>query len=76
LFSNTFNLLPKLIALDNVGLPLLYANGIEKEERNYKANEMLKLEGLGDKLLIKPNEMSGGKDKEWPLQGLWKTLLP
>lgn len=57
----TFNLLPKLSALDNVGLPLLYANGIEKEERNYKAKEMLELVGLGDKLLNKPNEMSGGQ---------------
>ncbi len=57
----TFNLLPKLSALENVGLPLLYADGIEKEERNAKSREMLELVGLGDKLMNKPNEMSGGQ---------------
>ncbi len=57
----TFNLLPKLSALENVGLPLLYANNIEKEEREAKSKEMLELVGLGDKLLNKPNEMSGGQ---------------
>ncbi len=57
----TFNLLPKLSALENVGLPLLYAKEIGKEERESKAKEMLELVGLGDKLLNKPNEMSGGQ---------------
>lgn len=57
----TFNLLPKLSALDNVALPLLYAQGIEREERTAKAKEMMELVGLGDKLLNKPNEMSGGQ---------------
>lgn len=57
----TFNLLPKLSALENVALPLLYANGIEKEQRNKQAKEMLELVGLGDKLSNKPNEMSGGQ---------------
>ena len=57
----TFNLLPKLSALENVGLPLLYAQHIENEEREAKSKEMLELVGLGDKLLNKPNEMSGGQ---------------
>ena len=57
----TFNLLPKLSALENVALPLLYANNIEKEQRNKQAKEMMELVGLGDKLTNKPNEMSGGQ---------------
>jgi len=57
----TFNLLPKLSALENVALPLLYTEGIERGERESKAKEMLELVGLGDKLLNKPNEMSGGQ---------------
>lgn len=64
----TFNLLPKLSALDNVALPLLYSNNKEmtaglagKEQRNKQAKEMLELVGLGDKLTNKPNEMSGGQ---------------
>ncbi|MEN8927644.1 MAG: ABC transporter ATP-binding protein [Flavobacteriales bacterium] len=57
----TFNLLPKLSALDNVALPLLYANNIDKEQRDKQAKEMLELVGLGDKLTNKPNEMSGGQ---------------
>ncbi|MDA9262223.1 ABC transporter ATP-binding protein [bacterium] len=57
----TFNLLPKLSALDNVALPLLYANNIEKEQRDKQAKNMLELVGLGDKLTNKPNEMSGGQ---------------
>lgn len=56
----TFNLLPKLSALDNVALPALYA-GIKKEERNKRAEEALKSVGLGDRLHHKPNEMSGGQ---------------
>ena len=57
----TFNLLPKLSAQENVALPLLYANGVELEERNARAKEMLELVGLGDKLSNRPNEMSGGQ---------------
>lgn len=57
----TFNLLPKLSAQENVGLPLLYAQGIDQETREAKAKEMLELVGLGDKLQNKPNEMSGGQ---------------
>lgn len=57
----TFNLLPKLSALDNVALPLLYAKNIEKAQRDVQAKEMLELVGLGDKLTNKPNEMSGGQ---------------
>lgn len=57
----TFNLLPKLSAQENVALPLLYAQGIDQETREKKAKEMLELVGLGDKLQNKPNEMSGGQ---------------
>lgn len=56
----TFNLLPKLSALENVALPALYA-GIKKEERNKRAEEALKSVGLGDRLHHRPNEMSGGQ---------------
>lgn len=57
----TFNLLPKLSALENVALPLLYSNKFSKQERNNKAKEVLLKVGLGDKLQNKPNELSGGQ---------------
>lgn len=57
----TFNLLPKLSALDNVALPLLYANDISSQERNERAKVILEKVGLGDKLRNKPSEMSGGQ---------------
>ncbi|MGK0436850.1 MAG: putative ABC transport system ATP-binding protein [Flavobacteriales bacterium] len=47
--------------MDNVALPLLYANNIEKEQRTKQAKEMMELVGLGDKLTNKPNELSGGQ---------------
>jgi putative ABC transport system ATP-binding protein len=55
-----FNLLPKLTALQNVELPLVYA-GIHKGERERRAKEMLEKVGLGDRLHHKPNELSGGQ---------------
>lgn len=55
-----FNLLPKLTALQNVELPLVYA-GIHKNEREKKAKEMLEKVGLGDRIHHKPNELSGGQ---------------
>ena len=55
-----FNLLPKLTALQNVELPLVYA-GVHKFERERRAKEMLEKVGLGDRLHHKPNELSGGQ---------------
>lgn len=56
----TFNLLPRYTALENVALPLVYA-GISKQKRNARAEETLKQVGLGERMLHKPNELSGGQ---------------
>ncbi len=56
----TFNLLPRLSALENVALPLVYA-GYSKEERLEKARKTLESVGLGDRVLHNPNELSGGQ---------------
>ena len=56
----TFNLLPRYTALDNVALPLVYA-GMPKEKRNARAKDVLQQVGLGDRMTHKPNELSGGQ---------------
>jgi len=56
----TFNLLPRLTALQNVALPLVYA-GIPETERLKKAKEVLEQVGLGDRIKHRPNELSGGQ---------------
>lgn len=56
----TFNLLPRYTALENVMLPLIYA-GIAKNDRLKKANEAMKKVGLEDRSTHKPNELSGGQ---------------
>jgi len=56
----TFNLLPRLSALENVALPLVYA-GFSKEERLEKARKTLESVGLGDRVMHRPNELSGGQ---------------
>lgn len=56
----TFNLLPRSTALDNVALPLVYA-GLNKGKRSVKAQEVLKSVGLGERVHHKPNELSGGQ---------------
>lgn len=56
----TFNLIPRSNALDNVALPLVYA-GINKDERDEKAKKALDDVGLTDRMLHKPNELSGGQ---------------
>ena len=56
----TFNLLPRNTALDNVALPLVYA-GISKEKRNERAKQTLENVGLGNRVDHKPNELSGGQ---------------
>jgi len=56
----TFNLLPRSTALDNVALPLIYA-GINKVARREKALQVLDQVGLSDRTHHKPNELSGGQ---------------
>ena len=55
-----FNLLPKLTALDNVALPLVYA-GVPKAEREARALAVLEQVNLADRAHHKPNELSGGQ---------------
>ncbi len=55
-----FNLLPRLSALENVALPLIYA-GVPKKERSERAMEMLKKVSLDDRSHHKSNELSGGQ---------------
>jgi putative ABC transport system ATP-binding protein len=56
----TFNLMPRTTALDNVALPMVYA-GFSKEERNNRATEVLTQVGLADRMDHKPNQLSGGQ---------------
>jgi putative ABC transport system ATP-binding protein len=56
----TFNLLPRSTALDNVALPLVYA-GYGRTERNERALKTLESVGLADRTHHKPNELSGGQ---------------
>lgn len=56
----TFNLLPKLSSLDNVALPLVYS-GMSKSKRDARAQEVLEMVGLGDRVDHRPNELSGGQ---------------
>ena len=56
----TFNLLPRYNALENVILPLIYA-GVSKNERIVRAKEVLDSVGLADRIEHKPNELSGGQ---------------
>lgn len=58
----SFNLLPRTTALDNVALPLIYA-GVTKSERKSRAREALEQVGLGDKLNSHPNQLSGGQQQ-------------
>ena len=56
----TFNLLPRYTALENVALPMVYA-GMGKAERLARAQEVLDQVGLGDRMDHRPNELSGGQ---------------
>jgi len=55
-----FNLMPRLSALENVAVPLIYA-GINKKTREEMAMEVIKKVGLGERYKHKPNELSGGQ---------------
>jgi putative ABC transport system ATP-binding protein len=57
-----FNLLPRLTALENVALPLVYA-GMPKKQRTEKARYVLEKVSLADRSHHKPNEMSGGQNQ-------------
>ena len=56
----TFNLLPRTTALDNVALPMVYA-GTSKKDREQRAAEVLTDVGLADRMDHKPNQLSGGQ---------------
>lgn len=56
----TFNLLPRLSSLENVALPLVYA-GLSRAKRLERAQEVLEMVGLGERVHHKPNELSGGQ---------------
>ncbi len=56
----TFNLLPRTTALENVALPMIYA-GVSKSDRSARAAEVLTSVGLADRMDHKPNELSGGQ---------------
>jgi putative ABC transport system ATP-binding protein len=56
----TFNLLPRVTALANVEVPLIYA-GLKRRQRADRARHALETVGLGDRMLHKPSEMSGGQ---------------
>jgi putative ABC transport system ATP-binding protein len=57
-----FNLLPRLTALENVELPLIYA-GVGKSERKERAKRLLESLGLGERIRHMPNQLSGGQQQ-------------
>lgn len=59
----SYNLLPRTTAIENVELPLLYNNDIKKNERRERAIEALKLVGLEDRIMHMPNQLSGGQQQ-------------
>lgn len=58
----SFNLLPRTSALDNVALPLIYS-GVSRQDRAKRASQALTQVGLSDKLSSKPNQLSGGQQQ-------------
>ncbi|MCF0195270.1 MAG: ABC transporter ATP-binding protein [Bacteroidaceae bacterium] len=60
IFQN-YNLLPKTTSVENVELPLMYNSEVSARERRERAIEALKAVGLGDRLMHKSNQMSGGQ---------------
>ena len=56
----SFHLMPRMTALDNVALPLLFG-GVRKAERRRRAAEALKIVGLEDRMMHHPDQLSGGQ---------------
>lgn len=56
----TYNLIPRTTALENVELPMLYG-GVKRAERRLRAKELLKLVGMEERMFHKPEELSGGQ---------------
>ncbi|MBR6580062.1 MAG: ABC transporter ATP-binding protein [Ruminococcus sp.] len=56
----TFNLIPRMSALKNVELPMMY-KGIPQKERTAKAKKLLEMVGMGDRMSHQPNQLSGGQ---------------
>jgi len=56
----TFNLLPRLTALENVALPMVY-DGMNSKDRTQRAEQVMEMVGLKDRMTHKPNELSGGQ---------------
>ncbi len=56
----TFNLIPRMSALKNVELPMMY-KGIPQKERTEKAKKLLEMVGMGDRMSHQPNQLSGGQ---------------
>lgn len=58
-----FNLLPRLTAIENVELPMIYAQ-VPRAIRRKRAKELLKMVGLSERMSHKPTQLSGGRCKE------------
>jgi putative ABC transport system ATP-binding protein len=59
----TYNLLPRTTALENVELPLMYNSAVSGKDRREKAMHVLESVGLGDRMYHMPNQMSGGQQQ-------------
>jgi putative ABC transport system ATP-binding protein len=59
----SFNLLPRTTALENVELPMYYAHGTHAKERRERAEHSLRLVGLGERMDHRPNQLSGGQQQ-------------
>ena len=67
----SYNLLPKTTAVENVELPLMYNSSVSASERRRRAIEALQAVGLGDRLEHKSNQMSGGQMQRVPIPRAW-----
>ena len=67
----SYNLLPKTTAVENVELPLMYNSGVSASERRRRAIEALRAVGLGDRLEHKSNQMSGGQMQRVAIARAW-----
>ena len=61
----SYNLLPRMNAIENVTVPLMYVhhNGLSSDDMNIKAHEVLSMVGLGDRMHHQPRELSGGQQQ-------------